>query len=66
MSASLAAELALDALEMVIWRRRGQAWRGLVHHSDYGVQYLAIRYSERRAEAGVTASVGSRGDSLRL
>ncbi len=62
-SASLAAELALDALEMAIWRRRGQALEGLVHHSDRGVQYLAIRYSERLAEAGIMASVGSRGDS---
>jgi putative transposase len=62
-SASLAADLALDALEMAIWRRRGQALEGLVHHSDRGVQYLAIRYSERLAESGIMASVGSRGDS---
>lgn len=34
-----------------------------VHHSDRGVQYLAIRYTERLAEAGVVASVGSKGDS---
>lgn len=63
MSTSLAAELALDALEMAIWSRRGQALNGLVHHSDRGVQYLAIRYSERLAQAGIMASVGSRGDS---
>ncbi len=36
---------------------------GLVHHSDRGGQYLAIRYSERLAEAGAVASVGSRVDS---
>ena len=36
---------------------------GLVHHSDRGSQYLSIRYSERLAEAGAVASVGSRGDS---
>ena len=36
---------------------------GLIHHSDRGVQYLAIRYTERLAEAGVVGSVGSRGDS---
>ena len=34
-----------------------------MHHSDRGVQYLSIRYSERLAEAGVHASVGSVGDS---
>jgi putative transposase len=62
-SASLHAELALDALEMAIWSRRAQQLEGLVHHSDRGVQYLAIRYTERLAEAGAVRSVGSRGDS---
>jgi len=61
-STSLRAELALDALEMAIWARQGDTER-LVHHSDRGVQYLAIRYGERLEEAGVAASVGSRGDS---
>ena len=36
---------------------------GLIHHSDRGVQYLSIRYTERLAEAGIEPSVGSRGDS---
>ncbi len=36
---------------------------GLVHHSDRGVQYVSIRYSERLAEAGIEPSVGSVGDS---
>jgi putative transposase len=62
-SRSLHTDLALDALEMAIWVRRGEQLGGLVHHSDRGVQYLAIRYTERLAEAGVVASVGSRGDS---
>ena len=62
-SRSLHADLALDALEMALWRRRGHQLGGLIHHSDRGVQYLAIRYSERLAEAGAVASVGSRGDS---
>jgi putative transposase len=61
-STSLRAELALDALEMAIWSRQGDT-EGLVHHSDRGVQYLAIRYTERLEEAGAVASVGSRGDS---
>jgi transposase InsO family protein len=34
-----------------------------VHHSDRGVQYLSIRYTERLAAAGIERSVGSRGDS---
>jgi putative transposase len=62
-SRSLRSDLAIDALEMAMWARRDQHLDGLVHHSDRGVQYLSIRYTERLAEAGVVASVGSRGDS---
>jgi len=64
-SKSLRTDLALDALEMGIWTRErdGADLASLVHHSDRGVQYLAIRYTQRLAEAGAVASVGSRGDS---
>jgi len=34
----------------------------LVHHSDRGVRYVSIRYTERLAEAGIAPSVGSVGD----
>ncbi len=61
-SRSLRSDLALDALEMALWAR-GKDVDGLVHHSDRGCQYLSIRYSERLAEVGAVASVGSRGDS---
>jgi putative transposase len=60
---SLRTDLALDALEMAIWRRQARL-EGLVHHSDRGGQYLSIRYTERLAEAGAVTSVGSRGDSF--
>jgi putative transposase len=62
---SLYTDLALDALQMALWRRehQGADLGGLVHHSDRGVQYRAIRYSQRLAEAGAVASVGSKGDS---
>jgi putative transposase len=62
---SLYTDLALDALKMAIWRRQNQGadLRQLVHHSDRGVQYRAIRYSQRLADAGAVASVGSKGDS---
>jgi putative transposase len=64
-SRSLRSDLALDALEQAIWARSGRGRRldELVHHSDRGVQYLAIRYTERLAEAGAVNSVGSKGDS---
>ena len=60
-SNSLRSDLALDALEQAIWER--DELTGLIHHSDRGVQYLSIRYTERLAEAGIEPSVGSRGDS---
>ncbi len=60
---SLRADLALDALEMAIWTRDLPSLAGLVHHSDRGVQYLSIRYTERLAEEGAITSVGSKGDS---
>jgi transposase InsO family protein len=58
---SMHTDLVLDALEQALWLRTGT--EGLVHHSDRGSQYLSIRYTERLAEAGVDASVGSVGDS---
>ena len=60
-SSSLRSDLALDALEHAIDQRRPT--EGLIHHSDRGVQYLSIRYTERLQEAGIEASVGSVGDS---
>lgn len=53
----------LDALEQALHDRRPVQGGGLVHHSDRGVQYVAIKYTERLAEAGVESSVGSVGDS---
>jgi transposase InsO family protein len=61
-SRSLHTDLVLTALEHALWVRKGP-FDGLVHHSDRGVQYLSIRYTERLAEAGIAISVGSRGDS---
>lgn len=60
-SSSLRTDLALDALEQALWARPDTDH--LVHHSDRGVQYLSIRYTERLVEAGIEPSVGSVGDS---
>lgn len=61
----LRTDLALDALKMGLWTRRraGQDTSGLIHRSDRGGQYVAVRYTQRLAEAGAVASVGSRSDS---
>jgi transposase InsO family protein len=60
-SRSLRSDLALDALEQALHSRRHTGH--LIHHSDRGVQYFSIRYTERLAEAGIEPSVGSVGDS---
>ena len=60
-SRSMRTDLALDALEQALHARPHA--EGLIHHSDRGSQYLAIRYTERLAAAGVERSVGTVGDS---
>jgi putative transposase len=69
-AASMPTSLPLDALEMALWTRQRQGRTdqdgrldGLIHHSDAGSQYVAIRYSERLADAGAVASIGTVGDS---
>jgi putative transposase len=60
-SGSLRTDIALDALEQALYSRPDID--RLVHHSDRGVQYLSIRYTERLGEVGIEPSVGSVGDS---
>jgi putative transposase len=57
------AGFVLDALEQALHERRPLRGSGLVHHSDRGVQYVSIKYTERLAAAGIEPSVGSVGDS---
>ena len=58
---TLRTDLTLDALEQALHARPDRD--GLVHHSDRGVQYLALRYTDRLAAAGIAPSVGTVGDS---
>lgn len=60
---TMKSELVLDALEQAVAMRLRSDEPGPIHHSDRGSQYLSIRYSERLVEAGISASVGSTGDS---
>jgi len=60
---SMEADFVLDALEQALHARQPMCGTGLVHHSDRGIQYRSIRYTERLAEAGIVPSVGSVGDS---
>lgn len=58
----LRTEIVVDALQMAIWRRKPAP--GLVHHSDQGVQYTALSFSERLREVGITPSMGRTGSAL--
>ena len=64
-ASSLHTDVALDALNMAIYQRRRDDidTRGLVHHSDRGVQYRDVRYGQALARCQAVASVGSTGDS---
>ena len=57
---TLAAELALEALQMALDQRHPAP--GLVHHSDRGVQYACTAYRELLAAHGLAASMSRRGD----
>jgi putative transposase len=60
-------DLVLGALEYAVWGRGlddDRAQGRLIHHSDKGAQYTAIRFTQRLADAGIQPSMGSVGDSL--
>lgn len=61
-SRNMQTDFVLDALEQALYARQPDR-DSLIHHSDRGVQYVSIRYTERLAEAGIEPSVGSIGDS---
>ncbi len=61
LASHLRTDLPLDALEMAVYQRR--PGEELIHHSDRGGQYHSIRYTERLAQIGAAASVGSVADS---
>lgn len=62
MEGHLRTEIVVDALRMAVWRRKPAA--GLVHHSDQGVQYTALSFSERLKEVGIIPSMGRTGKAL--
>lgn len=52
-----------DALQMAIDRRGAQLSAGLIHHSDRGSQYTAFSFGQHLLDAGIVASMGSKGDA---
>jgi putative transposase len=60
MSASMTAQLVIDALLMAIWRR-GRA-DTLMHHSDRGSQYTSEQFRRLLADHGVNCSMSRSGN----
>jgi len=60
MAEHLRTELVIEAVEMALWQRRPSG--GIIHHSDQGSQYTSLAFGRRLHEAGMTASMVSRGD----
>ena len=60
MADHLRTELCLDALQMAIKQRT--KIRGLVHHSDRGVQYASDRYRAALKAQGIECSMSRRAD----
>ena len=56
----MATPLVTDALDMAIARRRP---KGVIHHSDRGSQYSSAAFRARCERAGISVSMGRRGDA---
>jgi putative transposase len=61
MGSHLRTELVVDALQMAVWRRKPVP--GLVHHSDQGVHYTSLSFSERLREVGIKPPMGRTGSA---
>lgn len=59
-SATLATQLCLDALTMALQQRR--PGKGLIHHSDRGVQYASREYRDALEAAGLVPSMSRRAN----
>jgi putative transposase len=60
MSASMTAQLVIDALLMAIWRR-GKP-NALLHHSDQGSQYASEQFRKLMQDNGVNCSMSRSGN----
>jgi putative transposase len=61
-SRSMTADLVVDALNMAAWTR-STTLTGLICQKDAASQYTSVSYTDRIDELGVSASIGTVGDS---
>ena len=62
-SESADADLVCAVLEYALRSRRPPADGSLIHHADHGAQYTSIKLTTRLVRAGISASMGTVGDS---
>lgn len=62
LAASLEAQFALEALQQAATQTTA-ALRGVIHHSDHGVQYTSHPYQQWLSARGIVASMGEVGNS---
>jgi transposase InsO family protein len=60
MSNRITKKLVIDALQMVVWRRRPED--GLIFHSDRGSQYCSNDFQKRLKKYGMISSMSRKGD----
>ena len=61
LSRKLDTDTALEALQMALYLRRNENLSGLIHHSDQGVQYTSIRFTECLRNHGIMISNSRKG-----
>jgi transposase InsO family protein len=62
LSRNLDTDTALDALQMALYNRQDQDLYGLIHHSDRGVQYTSMRFTECLRNLGIHISNSRKGN----
>lgn len=62
LSSSLAIEGCMRALEQAIAQTPPHALKGLIHHSDHGVQYTSLAYRQQLGSVSILPSMGAIGN----
>ncbi len=62
MSRNMRTDLVMGALDMAIDTRWNSNIKGLIHHSDRGVQYTSYEYTDRLKDQGIQISMSRKGN----
>ncbi len=62
MSMNMRTDLVIGALDMALDKRKNSDIKGLIHHSDRGVQYTSHEYTDRLKDLGIHISMSRKGN----